>query len=52
MVAFGLHALELPAAGPAAFVLHSGGLIKPVLSLCVAWGVGVAGVVSSGNEAA
>jgi len=52
VVAFGLHVPELPAAGPAAFVLHSGGLIKPVLSLCVAWGVGVAGVVSSGNEAA
>ncbi|MFN7151159.1 MAG: CoA-binding protein, partial [Microthrixaceae bacterium] len=52
VVAFGLHVAELPDPGAASFVLHSGGLMKPLLSLCVAWGIGVGCVVSSGNEAA
>lgn len=48
---FGLTLPAMPDPGTAAFVLHSGGLIKPVLSQARAWGVGVDVVVGTGNEA-
>lgn len=52
VVAFGLDVPELPETGGASFVLHSGGLMKPVLSLATAWGAGVGAVATTGNEAA
>ncbi|MDR7085032.1 acyl-CoA synthetase (NDP forming) [Arthrobacter ginsengisoli] len=52
VVPFGLSLPRFPQAGPASFVLQSGGLVKPVLSLADAWGVGVGMVACSGNEAA
>lgn len=51
IVPFGLALPALPDPGTAAFVLHSGGLIKPVLAQSRAWGVGVDVVVGTGNEA-
>lgn len=52
IVPFGLALPRLPVSGPASFILQSGGLVKPVLSLAEAWGVGVGAVACTGNEAA
>jgi acetate---CoA ligase (ADP-forming) len=52
VVPFGLALPRLPESGPASFILQSGGLVKPVLSLAEAWGVGVGVVACTGNEAA
>jgi acyl-CoA synthetase (NDP forming) len=52
IVPFGLALPELPAPGPASFVLQSGGLVKPLLGLARSWGAGVGLVACTGNEAA
>ncbi|MCG2623409.1 acetate--CoA ligase family protein [Arthrobacter sp. I2-34] len=52
VVPFGLALPRFPLPGPASFVLQSGGLVKPVLSLADAWGAGVGVVACTGNEAA
>ncbi|MEV7005091.1 acetate--CoA ligase family protein [Streptosporangium sp. NPDC051022] len=52
LVACGLSMPVLPDPGGASFVLHSGGLMKPVMNLARGWGIGVGFVGSSGNEAA
>lgn len=52
VVAFAPGVPELPETGGASFVLHSGGLMKPLLGLATAWGVGVGVLATTGNEAA
>lgn len=51
IVPFGLALPALPDPGAAAFVLQSGGLIKPLLAQARAWGIGVDAVIGTGNEA-
>ncbi|GAA0824354.1 acetate--CoA ligase family protein [Streptosporangium amethystogenes subsp. fukuiense] len=51
VVPFGLALPNLPDPGGASFVLQSGGLMKPLLSLARAWGVGVGMLAGTGNEA-
>ncbi|MGW0588709.1 acetate--CoA ligase family protein [Streptosporangium sp. NPDC002607] len=51
VVPFGLALPDLPDPGGASFVLQSGGLMKPLLSLARAWGVGVGMLAGTGNEA-
>lgn len=51
VVPFGLALAELPTAGPAAYVMQSGGLVKPLLAMARAWGAGVGLVACTGNEA-
>ncbi|MGI5242205.1 acetate--CoA ligase family protein [Dactylosporangium sp. CA-139066] len=52
IVPFGLALPALADPGGASFVLQSGGLMKPVLSLANAWGIGVGSIIGTGNEAA
>lgn len=51
LMPFGLALPPLPDPGPASFVLQSGGLVKPILSLTRSWGIGVGMVAGMGNEA-
>ena len=51
VVAYSMSLAEPPLRGSAAFVLHSGGLINPLLAASNAWGMGYSIVASTGNEA-
>jgi acyl-CoA synthetase (NDP forming) len=51
VVAYSMSLSGPPLVGTAGFVLHSGGLVNPLMAAAEAWGIGYSTVVSTGNEA-